>query len=62
MQNVLYVVFQEKITAENEESVAVLTEYITSNPNLTINLVKGGADLLVKLVEGATNLSKVCKT
>jgi hypothetical protein len=36
-------------------------DYITSTSNATVDLVKNGAELLEKLVDGATNLSKVCK-
>jgi hypothetical protein len=36
-------------------------DYITSTSNATVDLVKNGAEMLEKLVDGATNLSKVCK-
>jgi hypothetical protein len=51
--------FQEEVNEENEESLAALTEYVTSSPNATVDLVKGGAELLEKLVNEATDLSKV---
>ena len=51
--------FKEPINEESEERLAVLTEYVTSTPNATVDLVKGGADMLEKLVNNATDLSKV---
>ena len=49
------------VTEENEGTLAVLVDYITSTSNATVDLVKSGADILEKLVDDATNLSKVCK-
>ena len=49
------------INEENEGTVAVLVDYITSTSNATVDLVKSGADILEKLVDDAKNLSKVCK-
>ncbi|CAB4022825.1 adhesion G- coupled receptor G4 isoform X2 [Paramuricea clavata] len=51
----------ENITEENEERIAVLMDYITSTSNVTVDLVKNGAEMLDKLVAGATNLSKIRK-
>ena len=49
------------VTEDNEGTLAVLVDYITSTSNATVDLVKSGADILEKLVDDATNLSKVCK-
>lgn len=50
------------ITEDNEGTVAVLVDYLTSKPNATVDVVKSGTDILEKLVDDASNLSNVCKT
>ena len=39
--------------------MAVLIDYITATSNATVDFVKDGANFLEKLIDGATNLSKV---
>ena len=54
-----FLYIQEVITPENEEMLATLLDYITSNASATVDLVKNGADFMGNLVEEAQNLSNV---